>query len=252
MTWESVLGEYLMRIGQPESAGSSREVIAEHLRRIRTSYNHLCMVTGATWVEPTLVELAVVTLTTNEHNLRTLLDLDDADGMYKIDKVFWASKVPPRLPEWNKQAVEEQNQMHRSSAVNYPYAYAFWTERESNADLFKISFFPFIRSADTINCYISFFRKPVAPTAANLNGTTAAYPQFNDDYHEVIAERAALTYLRDRGDKRYTQARWIDVQDKIQEIKDLYTPMITRGETISGFLQSEGRFILRHGERVID
>ena len=98
MTWDSVLGEYLMRIGQPESAGSSIEAIAEHLRRIRKSYNVLCKDTGAMWVEPTLVELEEVTLATNEHNLRTLLDLDDADGIYSLDRVFWVSRVPPRLP----------------------------------------------------------------------------------------------------------------------------------------------------------
>jgi hypothetical protein len=258
MTWDSVLGEYLMRIGQPGSAGSSRETIAEHLRRIRKSYNTLCKDTGATWVEPTLVELAAVTLTTNEHNLRTLLDLADADGIYSLDKVFWVSRVSPRLPEWNKQVIEEQNQMNRSSVVTYPSAYAFWTERDNSdptdpSDLFKISYYPFIRSADTTNCYISYFRKPAAPTENNLLGVgDAASPQFNDDYHEAIAERAALLYLRDRGDLRYTQSRWISVNDEIQDMKNLYTPMITKGESIGAFLQTDGRYTLRHGERVID
>ena len=255
MTFEEVKNEYLLRIGQPESAGSSREEMAEHLRRIRKAYNELCRTTMSTWVEPTLVSLSAVTITTNEHDLDTILDLAAGDGIYSVDKVFWAARPRPRLPNWNKQAIEEHNRRYSAVTLTYPSAYAVWEERDTTtpADVWKISFAPYIYAADTTNCYISYFRKPPQPALINIDGTMAMYPQFSDDFHEVIAELAALKYLRDRGDGRWSQSRWIDVQDEIKTMKDRYTPMVTKGEAFAGFLQGGARFgTLRYGEEVND
>ena len=248
MTFDEVKNEYLLRIGQPESSGTSVEKVAEHLRRIRKAYNDICRDTMATWVSPALVELSVVTASTNEHDLDTLLS--PTSGIYDTHQVFWANRSSPRLPKWNKQVIDEMNQSLTTSGYLYPSAYATWTERSSNADKWYIAFYPFIATADTTNCFISYFAKPAAPTVATL---TTTYPAFADDYHEVIAELAALSYLRDNGDSRYNGGRWRSVQDQIQTMKNRYTPQIMKGEAFGGFLQGGGGHgILRHGERVND
>lgn len=242
MTFEGVKDRYLLKIGQRIGA---HEEDQDHLDRLLKAYTYLLQTTLCTISRPTLVSLSAVTQTTNAHDLLTALGVT---GLMGVRRVFWRDRVPPRVPQWNKQAIEEANDSD-SLYSGEPVAYAVWTSRSSNTDKWYMSFFPFISAANTTDCYITYLARPTMPTTLTW---ATVYPDFNDDYHDLIAEVAALDYLRDRGDARYTKVRILMVDDEVKRMKAFYNDQALTGERFGGFLESEYRGVLRHGEYVND
>jgi len=224
MTFEEVDSQFLLKIG--EESGNSRETLSQRLDRINESYWQICQETGATYVPPVTVSLSA---DTNQYRLYTLLGLSTGEEVFNIHRATYQGR---RLNRWSKQAVDEQNELRDAAGGGMARAYAFW-EVYSADDGDKqtyIAYFPYVSSDDSTNFTISYFKRPVKPTTGNY---TTLYPEFGGEFHWLIAELAALKYLRDRGDSKYSLVRWNDVWSEIRKMKDHYLHMIHVGERVS-------------------
>jgi hypothetical protein len=223
MTFEDVLKRHVSKMG--ETWGNATETIAEMLDRVTEAYWRICKETGCTWREPVVATLAAVTATTNQHDIVTMLSL--SNEVFSVHKVYWDGKP---LNRWNKDRIDQMNLYDNQTLGGDPRAYAFWEEYATDTTTAKttyMAFWPFISSADTTNCYVSYFELPDKPTSSNY---ATKYPVFGEEYHHLIAELSALEHLRDLGDSRYTPMRWKDCWTQIAKMRDKYVTIISSGE----------------------
>jgi len=223
MTFETILNRHLAKIG--EASGNSTETTSQILDRITEAYWRICKETGCTWREPAVATLAAVTATANQHQLTTILGI--SNEVFDVYNVYWDGM---QLNRWSKDRIDQQNLYADQSATGDPLAYAVWEEYATDATTSKttqIAFYPYIGSADTTNCYISYFELPDKPTTSNY---TAKYPIFGEEYHHIIAELSALEYLRDIGDSRYTPMRWRECWIEIGKMRDRYIMQLHIGD----------------------
>jgi hypothetical protein len=243
MTFEAVKDRFLLKIGDKPDNKSEED--SEIIQRIVEAYWYVCKVTGCTYKEPQLISLSAVTLTTNEHNLETALSLADGEKIFNVKSVSWDGN---RLNRWNKDAIDEANRVYSGGTGN-PTAFSIQEKWNATANdvVMYISFYPLVSAANAEDCYVSWFKRPVAPTTSNWD---EVYPEFAEEYHPIIAEKAALEFLKDIGSARFDLMRWRDVQDKISTMKQVYTSKITRGEkpvSTLGYRRSEPRWYGENG-----
>jgi len=237
MTFEEVKNRYLLKIGEAE--GNQTEIDAEICERLKEAYWTICSNTDCTWKKPSILTLAEVTATTNEHRLTTALSLSDGEVL-EIYRCFWDGKP---LNRWSKGRIDQRNAYNTSHSGSDPTAFAFFEEYNSSDGDKRtyIAFFPYVNAANTTDCQLSYFRRPPQPTAV-LGGTYSwdvLYPEFGSEYHHIIADLAALSYLEDVGDARYTSIKHRLVWDKIYNMRDHYVNQLHLGD-LMGSLVSAG------------
>jgi hypothetical protein len=226
MTFETILKRHVAKIG--ESWGNTTETISEMLDRVTESYWRICKETGCTWREPAVATLAAVTATTNQHQLTTILGI--SNEVFDVYQVYWDGKP---LNRWSKDRVDQRNYYDDQNSSGDPIAYAVWEEYatdEVTAKTTYIAFYPYISSANTEDCYISYFELPDKPTTSNY---TTKYPIFGEEYHHLIGELSALEYLRDAGDSRYTAMRWRECWIEIGKMRNRYVMQLHIGDRMN-------------------
>lgn len=220
---QTIAYRFLRSIAQ--KAGEQLEDDEMILSRLVDAYWELCRETCATWKKSTVATLTAVTATTNQHALATALGLATGYEVFDTKQIFWKSS-PRQLRRLNKDVIDYYNNTYASSGT--PDAYAFWEE----GSVSYISFFPYISSDDSTNMNISYFEKPPVPDVVSGGGTSAwdqMSPVFDSKYHHLIAEKAALQYLRDHGSRKYNLDRRRDVENLIGDMTDFYIGQMEAG-----------------------
>lgn len=224
MTFDEIEDRYILKIGQ--KVGNTVESSQQIVDRITEAYLEICRDSGCTYKPPALLTLAAVTLTTNKHALITALGLGSTYEIFRVYRVYWDG-FP--LHDWNKDVVEEYNNYNDVSGT--PVASSVFEEYDSTTHdkITYISFYPFVATANSVDCMVSCFLRPPLPTLATWDTT---YPEFGSEYHHLIADYAAIRHLRDRGDVRYSSQRYAEVMRGLEKMYGHYTKMITKGETL--------------------
>ncbi len=222
MTFEEVRNRYLLKIGEKTDATSEEE--SQACDRISEAYWRICKHTLCTWIKPTKATLTAVTATANEHKLITVLGLSREP--FGIRKVFWEG-VP--LYCWSKDRIDQMVAYHDGTSGGTPQAYAAWDAYDSvtHDKIIYLSFYDYVATANSTDCYISYFDRPEQPTTANWTDT---YPEFASEYHHLIAELVALEFLRDNADRRYTSTLWQECWLELNKMRDHYIHQLNVGE----------------------
>ena len=227
MTFEEVLRQYCLKIGQAWG-NMGEDLTTESLERVASAYWSICADTGCTFKPLTSVSLSAVTATTNKHELYTALSLTTGQEIFAVVDVTWEGV---HLARWDKNGIDAANEYGDETGSSDPRAYAVWEEwvEADNEKHTYIAFFPFVGTANTTDCKISYFLRPVKPTTSNY---TSTYPLFAGEYHELIAEKAALKYLRDQGSQRYNAARMAEFAMELAKMKQHYMDQVMAFEII--------------------
>ncbi len=231
MTWAAILNSYFLKLGE-DARGSTSESVSLALDRLTEVYWRVCKDTGCTWKPPTLVTLTAVTSTTNKHKITTILGLVEGE-ILAVDKVYWEGQ---ELLLWNKGRIDQQT-LYNTSATGDPDAFSVHEEYPDCTVVKEtyISFYPYINTANSTDCYLSYFLRPVKPT---INDYSKKCPEFGEEYHFILAELAALDHLRDTGNSKYSMARYAQVASELTKMRDHYVSGRQYGEMISSRLTS--------------
>lgn len=247
MTFEAILKAHARKIG--ESWGNmSEDLTTEALERVASSYWEIVQETGCTWQKPTLLTLTAVTLTTNAHRLSTALGLTAGTEVLNVSELTWQGKP---IPRWDKEKIDQSNEYFTGVSSSEPWAYAFWEEwnASDNDKRTYIAFYPFLSEANSVDYRLSYFLRPAKPTISNYNTLN---PTFAPEYHELIAERSALKWLRDIGDRKFNLPRMGEVENKIVKMRSHYTQQISSFLALPDPLSRNGRFVRGYGVGTYD
>ena len=228
---------YWLKIGESsESTQSHSETTVETNYRLNDAYRYIQRVTGCTYKKPELVSLTAVTASTNYHDLSKLLSLTSGASVMSIHEVFWEG-IP--LYEWNKDRIDQMNKYDSVSAGEDPIAYAFFSEGAGNDRVNYISFFPYVASDNSTDCYISYFE--LLPDMSDDD-----YPRFDAQWHDLIADIAARDYQLDSGDAKLSPVKIAQVEDRLNSMKANYYRRLQIGEAVPAAIGAQnlhyGRF----------
>jgi hypothetical protein len=242
MTFESLKDRYLQKIGQKAgyAEGLQSEDDTEICNRLADEYWNICRETGCTYRKPTLLTLTATTLALNKHNLETAIgatELPTTHKIFSVRRIYYKPNSPPRLGKWNKDAIDDANNSGAIDTTGSPIAFAEWSEwdTDTNANITYVSFYPYLSEADSTNFLCSYFRRPPQPT---IDDWDSLYPEFPEDYHDCIAERAAWKFLRDKGDVRATLRRWQETILETNRLKDKFRSQLIKGERFRGTMEA--------------
>ena len=235
MLFSDLEGIYLRKIGQ--SSDTAREESDDHEDRLSEAYWRYLEITGLTYHGPANLTLAAVTATTNQHNLITALGLTTGYNLFRLHRVYWEDRRFPLL-EWNQNAIDHANQYSDAAADPLAFAQFSLYDSASHDKIPYASFYPFVATTITSGLRASYFERPPKPTSTTWS---TAYLEMPEEDQFQVAELAAVEYLKDRGDARYTTRREQDCWGKIIGTKDRMTVQITKGELLIAPLNGIGR-----------